>query len=51
MSSPSFEKIIPNVDDRKLIKDRFRGYVEKKRGLQKGQEKWPKIVTGKPIFY
>lgn len=40
MSSPSFEKIIPNTEDRKLIKERFKGYVEKKRGLQKGQEKW-----------
>ena len=40
MSSPSFEKIIPNKADRDLIKERFKTYVDKKRGLQKGQEKW-----------
>ena len=39
MSSPSFEKIIPNIEDRKLIKNRFQAYVQAKRGLTPAQSK------------
>ena len=45
MSSPSFEKIIPNKADRDLIKERFKTYVQQKRGLQKGQEKWLRNIN------
>ena len=37
ISSPSFEKIIPNIKDRKLIKEKFKKYVEAKRGLSPAQ--------------
>ena len=45
ISSPSFEKIIPNKSDRDLLTERFKFYVDAKRGIQKGQEKWLKNLN------
>ena len=45
ITSPSFEKIVPNKSDRDLLIDRFKFYVEAKRGIQKGQEKWLKSLN------
>lgn len=45
MSSSSYEKIVPNNTDRKLLNERFKLYVDAKRGLTKGQEAWLKQLN------
>jgi len=45
MSSSSYQKIIPNDADRELLNQRFKSYVDAKRGITKGQQKWLKQLN------
>ena len=40
MSSSSYQNIIPTDADRELLNQRFKSYVDAKRGLTKGQDKF-----------